>query len=225
MKNSVKISLIVIPIVILGVISLTLFQSENIISFQPENELDNIAIDAVDILSLNLPIVGFSDVSVTIIAFNDYQCRDCKTWYNEEYREISENLIDTRKTNIIFLDSISLGNDSVLISEATYCANEQGKYSEYQEILFDSQQGIDNWAKSEQLKKFAMDLELDIESFDECLDSGKYENKILSNIDYAKKLGVDKIPLFKIINTEGLEHILKGGLPSDVFEEIVNQLQ
>ena len=92
-------------------------------------------------------------------------------------------------------------------------------------MLFDSQQEIDNWAKSEQLKKFAMDLKLDMASFEECLDSKKYENKVLSNIDYTKNLGIDKIPVFKIVNSEGLEHILKGGLPSDVFEEIVNQLQ
>jgi len=76
--------------------------------------------------------------------------------------------------------------------------------------------------KSEQLKKFAMDLELDEGLFDECLDSGKYENQVLSNIDYAKRFGVDKIHVFKIINSEGKEHILKGGLPNDVFEKIVN---
>jgi len=225
MKKSLKINLIAIPIVILAVVSFNLLQSENIISSSSENQLEKFPISPADILSLNLPTVGYSGASVTIIAFNDYQCRDCKTWYDEEYLEISKNLIDTNKANIIFLDSISLGNDSVLISEATYCANDQGKYSEYQEILFDSQQKIDNWAKSEQLKKFALDLELDMESFEECLDSRKYENKILSNIDYTKNLGVDKIPLFKIINTEGLEHILKGGLSSNVFEIIVQQFQ
>ena len=114
---------------------------------------------------------------------------------------------------------------TILISEATYCANDQGKYSEYQKILFDSQKEIDNWAKSEQLKTFAIDLELDMESFEKCLDSRKYQNKVLSNIDYAKNLGIDKIPVFKIINSEGLEHILKGGVPSAVFEKVVNQLQ
>jgi len=64
-----------------------------------------------------------------------------------------------------------------------------------------------------------------VESFDKCLDSRKYQNKVLSNIEYAKNLGVDKIPVFKIINTEGLEHILKGGLSSNVFEIIVQQFQ
>ena len=254
MKKSNKIGLIVIPIAILGGISFALFQFEDALTLQPKNELDEISIEPTDTLtpfqindllsfdfeierdeilvehtnaidSLDLPIIGFSDASVTIIAFNDYQCMACKTWYDEEYPEISKNLIETQKANIVFLDSISLGNDSVIISEATFCADEQEKYSEYQQILFNSQQKIDDWAKSEQLKKFAMDLELDMELFEECLDSGKYENKILSNIDYAKNLGVDKIPAFKIINFEGKEHILKGGLPSAVFEDVVNSFQ
>jgi len=225
MKTSKKIGLIVIPIVLLGIIFFISLQTTNMLSLQPENEPDEIFTETNDFLSLNLPIIGYSDASVTIIAFNDYQCKDCKTWYDDEYSEISKNLIETKKANIVFLDSISLGDDSVLISEATMCANDQEKYSQYQEILFESQQKIDDWAKAEQLKKFAMDLELDEDMFDACLDSGKYKDDILSNLDYAKSLGVDKIPVFKIINYDGREQILRGGLPSDVFEDIVDRFQ
>lgn len=225
MKTSRKIGLIVMSIVLLGIIFFILLQTTNMLSLQPENEPDEIFTETNDFLSLNLPIIGYSDAPVTIIAFNDYQCKVCKTWYDNEYHEISKNLIETKKANIIFLDSISLGNDSVLISEATMCANDQEKYSQYQEILFESQQKIDDWAKSEQLKKFAMDLELDESLFDACLDSGKYEDDIFSNLDYAKSLGVDTIPVFKIINYEGKEQILRGGVPSDVFEDIVDRFQ
>ena len=213
------------PIAILVAIFFVSLQFQYDVSLQPKNELGKKFMDTNDVSSLNLPVVGFSDAPVTIIAFNDYQCKDCKTWYDKEYPEISKNLIETQKANMVFLDSISLGGDSVLISEATYCAEEQEKYSEYQEILFSSQQGIDDWAKSEQLKKFAMDLKLDPELFESCLDSGKYEKQVLSNIGYAKNFGVDKIPVFKIVNFEGKEHVIKGGMPSDVFENIVNQFQ
>ena len=225
MKASKKIGLIVMPIAILAAIFFVSLQFQQDISLQPKNELGGKSMDTSDILSLNLPVVGIPDAPVTIVAFNDYQCKDCKAWYDKEYPEISKNLIETKKANMVFLDSISLGDDSVLMSEATYCAEEQGKYSEYQKILFESQQGIDDWAKSEQLKKFAMELQLDPELFESCLDSGKYEKQVLSNIDYAKKFGVDKIPVFKIVNFEGKEHVIKGGLPNDVFEDIVNRLQ
>ena len=126
---------------------------------------------------------------------------------------------------MIFLDSVPVGIDSSLMSEATYCANEQDQYSEYQEKLFNSQQEIDGWAKSEQLKIFATELNLDLELFEECLDSKTYKDNVLSNIDYSKNYGVEKIPVFKIINLEGQEHVLKGGLSSTVFEDIVNRLQ
>jgi len=251
MKKSRKIGLIVIPIAILGGISFALFQFEDTLSFQPENELDEISMEHPDTSTpfkiedlfsfnfenerdeilvehtntLDLPVIGFSDAPVTIIVFNDYQCMACKTWYDEEYPEILKNLIETQKANIVFLDSISLGDDSVLISEATFCADDQEKYSEYQKILFNSQQKIDDWAKSEQLKKFAIDLGLDLELFEECLDSGKYENTVLSNIDYAENLGVDKIPIYKIFNSKGNERILKGVFSSNDFENIVNDLQ
>ena len=225
MNTSKKIILIVMPIAIFGMIFFVSLQFQHDLSFQPENEIDKISMNTNDVLSLNLPVVGFSGAPVTIIAFNDYQCKDCKTWYDGEYLEISKNLIETQKANMVFLDSISLGADSVLMSEATYCAEDQGKYSEYQEILFRSQQKIDGWAKSEQLKKFAMELELDLELFESCLDSGQYEKQVLSNIDYAKIFGVDKIPVFKIVNFEGREHVLKGGVPNDVFEDIVNKFQ
>jgi protein-disulfide isomerase len=225
MKTSKKIGLIVISIAVLVTIFFIALQLQNDVSFQMGNEFDETLMDNNDVLSLNLPVIGFSDAPVTIIVFNDYQCKDCKTWYDKEYLEILKNLIETQKANMVFLDSISLGDDSVLISEATYCAEEQGKYLEYQETLFKSQQEIDDWEKSEQLKKFATDLKLDPELFDLCLDSGKYENQVLSNIDYAKKFGVDKIPIFKIVNFEGKEHVLKGGVPNDVFEDIVNRFQ
>lgn len=226
MEKNKKIILIVVPIIILiGIFSVSL-PSQQSISFESENELEKKLIKNIDeIQLLDLPIIGDSDAPVTIIAFNDYQCASCKTWHDEEFSTIVENLIETKKANIVFLDSIGVGQDSVLISEATFCANDQGKYLQYQELLFNSQQKIDSWAKSEQLKKFAVDLDLNFESFEKCLDSSKYENNVLSNMDYSESLGVDKIPIFKIINSDGREHILKGGMASDVFENIINQFQ
>jgi protein-disulfide isomerase len=197
------------------------------LSFQTENDPNTTSLETNrDILSsLNSPIVGAFDAPVTIIAFNDYQCQGCKTWYINEYQKIVKNLIEPKKANLIFVDAIPLGNDSLLASEATYCANEQGKYSEYQELVFNSQQEIDDgWVRSEQLKTFANNLDLDMASFKNCLDSGKYENQVLSNMDYTKKNGVEKIPIFKIINSEGKHHIIKGGTPSSVFENIVDLL-
>ena len=227
MKKNQKISLIVLPILILVSLFLISLPFDNHFSSSPKNNSDQVSSESFNDIfsSLSVPIIGSANAPVTIIAFNDYQCKDCKTWYDNEYSKISKELIDTQKANMVFLDSTPLGTDSILISEATYCANEQEKYSEYQEILFNSQQEIDAWAKSEQLKIFAVDLELDLKSFEECLDSETFKDDVLSNIEFAKSYGIDRIPVFKIVNFEGREHVLKGSLPSMIFEDVVNRFQ
>ncbi len=227
MKKNQKIGLIVLPIAILASLFLISLPFDHFFSSPPKNNSDQVSSESFnDILSsLNLPVIGSANAPVTIIAFNDYQCKDCKTWYDNEYPKISKELIDKQKANIVFLDSTPLGTDSILISEATYCANEQEKYSEYQEILFNSQQEIDNWAKYEQLKSFAADLELDLKSFEECLDSETFRGDVMSNIEFTKNYGIDRIPVFKIVNLDGREHVLKGGLPSTIFEDVVNRFQ
>ncbi|KAF6246260.1 protein-disulfide isomerase [Nitrosopumilus sp. b3] len=227
MKKTTKVGLTVIPIAILIAMFLILFPFEYSISFTSESEPDKISIETnLDILSSTTsPVIGFPDALVTIIAFNDYQCQNCKLWYENDYPEISKTLIETQKANIVFVDSLPLGSNSILMSEATLCANDQNMYSEYQKLLFTSQEKIDSWGKPTQLKEFAMELGLDLGLFEECLDSRKYENDISSNIEYSKNFGVEKIPLFKIVNFEGNEHILKGGLSKNVFESTVDRFQ
>ncbi|AJM91601.1 DsbA family protein [Nitrosopumilus piranensis] len=214
---------IVIIVLIAASFSLQNFDSVTTLENTPDIILTNV--DYFERIPSDLPIVGISDAPVTIFAFNDYQCLSCKFWYEKEYPKISENLIKTNKANMVFLDAPTFGNDSILISQATFCADEQGKYSEYQKTLFSKQQEIDSWAKLQQLKDFAMDLNLNMEKFANCLDSGKYEKDVQANIDYTTSMGVEKIPLFKIINFEGKEFVLKGSIPSTLFEETVNRFQ
>jgi len=226
MKTSRKISIVIIPIAILGIIFTGSFLFQHFVTIPTENQTNtNSKMAPFDMSDLSSPVIGSLDASVTIISFNDYQCLPCKSWFENEYSEISERLIETKQANIIFVDSIPAGSDSVLISQATFCAEEQGKYSEYQKQLFSSQQEIDTWAKSEQLKIIANDLNLNAEKFDNCLDSEKYKNKVLDNIKYSTSVGVDKIPIFDIVNQKGNHHILKGGVSSEVFETTVSRLQ
>lgn len=227
MKKPKKIGLLVMPIVILAVMFLFLFQSDHTITLESKDNLNIISSETSEdtLFSFTSPVVGFSDSPVTIFGFIDYQCKECKIWYENEFPEISKNLIETKKTNIVFIDSVPLGNDSILISEATFCANDQNKYLDYQKLLFESQQEIDTWGKSEHLIQLATKLDMELDSFEKCLNSRNYENKVLSNIEISKNLGVSSIPIFKLVNYDGREHVLKGGIPSAVFEATVNQLQ
>ncbi len=170
-----------------------------------------------------MPLLGSADAPTTIMAFGDFQCLGCKFWFLNIQPNITKNLIETGKSNLVFIDTELLGVDSLKASEASYCAEEQGKYWEYHNILYTSQQEInDGWANSESLKMFASDLGLDESLFENCLDSGKYEKKVKFNAFEAKKNGILKIPTFVILDSKGNHHKITGSVSSPVFEEIID---
>ena len=82
------------------------------------------------------PVLGSKSADVTIVEVGDYQCHMCKRWFEETRPQIIENYVNTGKVNLVFLDMPFLGSDSIPASEATYCADDQGKYWEYHSMLF-----------------------------------------------------------------------------------------
>jgi len=107
---------------------------------------------------------------------------------------------------------------------ATYCAEDQGMYWEYHDLLYTSQESVDGgWANSERLKAFAFSLDLDMELFESCLDSGKYSKRVQYNIQQAKENGVRGTPGFFIVGTN--EQIQIGGAqPFSVFKNILDSM-
>ena len=175
--------------------------------------------------SMGSPVLGSPDAPITIIEFGDYQCPNCKKWFLDSKPKIVSNLIDTGKTNLIFVDIAFLGKDSLPAASATYCAEEQGEYWDYHGLLYSNQLGIDTgWANSERLKAFAFDLGLDMDLFASCLDSGKYDKRVQFNTSVASKNGVNSTPTFIIVGPDGEQIMIRGPQPYSVFEETVESL-
>ena len=170
------------------------------------------------------PLLGSQTASVTIIEMGDYQCEMCKRWYDESRPKIIENFIDTGKANMFFIDYPILGIDSALAAEATYCADDQGKYWDYHVTLYDYQGHMNSgWANAERLKSFAFNLDLNMDEFEECLDSSKYDQRVKLNWQKASAGGANSTPTFIIVNTEtGNEEKIVGAQPSAVFEKVIN---
>ena len=127
--------------------------------------------DGIKTLELKqAPVLGSQTATVTIIEVGDYQCHMCKLWFEETRPQIVENYINTGKVNFVFMDMPFLGSDSIPAAEATYCADDQGKYWEYHSLLFRYQEEIDDgWANANRLQAIAFSLDLDIEQFDKCM--------------------------------------------------------
>ena len=173
------------------------------------------------------PVLGSKSATVTIIEVGDYQCHMCKRWFEETRPQIIENYINTGKANFVFVDMPFLGSDSIPASEATYCADDQGKYWEYHSMLFRFQQEIDDgWANANRLQAFAFNLGLDIEQFDKCMTTDDH----FSRVNYIKQVavtefGANSTPTFMIVNTlSGESQRVVGAHPYSTFENLIDSL-
>jgi len=172
--------------------------------------------------SLGSPFLGSSNAPLTIIEFGNYQCDECQKWFQETRPTIMTEYVDQGEINMIFIDT-QLTKNIPLASFASYCANDQKKYWDYHSMLF--QNSIENEIDVNLLKQFATELGLDVDSFEECLESGKYEKKVKYSTYEAKKNGINKLPTFIIINSDGNYEKILGYQSFSMFEEKIRLLQ
>tara|TARA_Y100000590_G_scaffold146118_1_gene167975 strand:+ start:262 stop:933 length:672 start_codon:yes stop_codon:yes gene_type:complete len=172
------------------------------------------------------PVLGSETATVTIIEVGDYQCHMCKLWFEETRPLIVENYINTGKVNFVFIDMPFLGKDSIPASEATYCANDQGKYWEYHSMLFRYQQEIDDgWADANRLQAIALNLDLDMEQFDKCMTTDDHKPRVNFNKQKAvTDFGANSTPTFVIVNTSGDSQRIVGAHPYSTFVDLINSM-
>ena len=172
------------------------------------------------------PVLGSETATVTIIEVGDYQCHMCKLWFEETRPQIIENYVETGKANLVFIDMPFLGRDSTPASEATYCANDQGKYWEYHSTLFEYQQEIDDgWANASRLQAIALNLGLNMEQFDKCMITDDHRAQVNFNMQMAKKeFGANSTPTFVIVGPTGEAQKIIGAHPYSTFVSVLDQM-
>ena len=172
------------------------------------------------------PVLGSTAATVTIVEVGDYQCHMCKLWFKETRPQIIENYVETGKVNLVFIDMPFLGRDSTPASEATYCANDQGKYWEYHSTLFEYQQEIDDgWANASRLQAIALNLGLDMEQFDKCMINDDHRSQVNFNMQMAKKqFGANSTPTFVIVGPTGVAEKIVGAHPYSTFVSVLDQM-
>ena len=97
---------------------------------------------------------------------------------------------------------------------AALCAGDQGAYWPYHDKLFSDELGLNHDAYIQ----YAVDLELDSDAFEACLESGKFDDFIQEDMDFALNIGVRSTPTFFI---NGLAVV--GAQPIDVFKQVIDQ--
>ncbi len=171
------------------------------------------------------PVLGSPDAPVTIVEFGDYQCHQCYNWFHNTRPALYDEYVWNDRANVVFVDMAFLGRDSPLAAQATYCAEDQGAYWQYHDMLYRYQEPqIDNgWAGRDRLDAFALQLGLDVRQFSSCMDSQKYKQRVADNVREGRDQGVTGTPTFVIVFPDGQEERLVGAQPLAAFQRAIDR--
>ncbi len=93
----------------------------------------------VNVDSGSLPALGDPNAPVAVVEFADFQCPFCERFFSTTESDLIKNYVNTGKIRFIFRNFSFLGPDSTTAAEGAYCANEQGKFWEYHNYLYQHQ--------------------------------------------------------------------------------------
>ena len=172
-----------------------------------------VAVNAEDFVDDD-PVLGNKNAPITIVEFSDFQCPFCARFKSETLGQIKTQYIDTGKVKLIYRDFplTSIHPIAQKAAEASECADDQGKFWEYHDKVFDNQALL----SGNSLKQWAADLKLDTNKFNKCLDSGEKANEVAKDLQDSATAGGRGTPYF-IIGDQPLS----GAQPFSAFQAAI----
>jgi protein-disulfide isomerase len=158
------------------------------------------------------PIRGDERAPVTIVKFEDYHCPFCKT-VQPTFKELLKKYDGRIRLVHKDLPLDDLHPQARQAAEAARCAGEQGKFWEYHDVLYANAPK----ASTADLKTYAEQLGLTVESFEDCFSKGKYKAAVQKDYAEAANLGLTGTPAFFINGRE-----LSGAQPIEAFAAIID---
>ena len=157
------------------------------------------------------PVVGKADAPVTVVEFSDFQCPFCKN-ANVILRQLRTDYGD--RVRLAF-KQLPLGMHAQArgAAEAALCANDQGKYWELREWMFNNP----NLLKPAALVEQAGALGIKVEPFRKCVDGNLKAAAVDRDIALAEELGATGTPTFFVNGRK-----LVGAQPVDAFKRMID---
>jgi len=228
MNKRLVVSVAFVILIIVVAISFSSYQANLLEMHDKTKYLEKIAAKQSPLLNLEngSPALGPESAPITIVEFGDYQCEACYAWFHNTRDTLIDNYIETGKAKLIFVDLPFLGRDSPKAAQASYCAEDQGQYWEYHTMLYTFQDGHPDsgWADRDRLNSFAFSLDMNMDEFNDCMNSSKYQKRVDANYDEAVKNDIQSTPTFIIISEDGKKKQFSGAQPYSIFSATIESM-
>ena len=166
-----------------------------------------------DIATTGHPSHGPADAPVTIVEFSDFECPYCSGLLGT-IRDIQQNYSDQVRLVYRQFPLVNLHPDAQKAAEASLCANQQGKFWEMHDLMFEDQSGLSVTA----LEEKAQSLGLDEAAFQKCLNSAQIAEQVQADVRAGAVAGVTGTPAL-FINGRSLV----GNVPYARIAEIIDE--
>jgi protein-disulfide isomerase len=158
------------------------------------------------------PTRGTPGAPIVLVEYTDYQCPFCNrvqptiTALMERY--------DGQILHVFKNLPLPNHNQAQLAGEAAYCAQDQGKYWEFHDWLFQNQRTMNRESMIAQAGEMGMDSEV----FEACIQNQTYAGRVVSDAQEARSFGITGTPGF-LVNGR----VLTGAQPLETFEQVINE--
>jgi predicted DsbA family dithiol-disulfide isomerase len=143
----------------------------------------------VELNNEGAPSVGPANAPVTLVEFSDFQCPYCQS-YVSRLKTVKENYADRVRIVYRQYPIPSLHANAIKAAEASLCAQEQGKFWEMHDLMFQEQ----NRLTVAELKEKAARLKMNKSKFDSCLDTGRFTEQVQEDMKEGSRFGVTGTP-------------------------------
>lgn len=191
-------------------IDLTQYNDQN--SLTPSGSTVPVGVsDAVQVFTSDDPTLGPANAKVTIVEFGDFECPFCQQSFFI-LKDILAKYGD--KIHFQFRDypNVSLHPHAQAAALAAGCAQEQGKFWQFHDLLYINQENLDDAS----LANYAQQAGLNARDFTICYGTQRFAGEIQADLADAVKSGVVGTPTWFVNG-----HRIEGVIPFDVFEKII----
>lgn len=159
------------------------------------------------------PSRGTSDAKVTVVEFSDFHCPFCKRVQPTLVQLLSKYPNDV-KLVYKHMPLDQLHPQARRAAEASWCAQQQGKFWEYHDLLYSG--GPDG--SDPTLSALASRAGLDPSAYQQCMASGKAAAEVQKQVDEGAKFGVSGTPGFFVNG-----RFLNGAVPLEAFVQVIEE--
>ena len=179
--------------------------------------------------------MGSPEAPVKILEFSDFQCPFCEHFFKDTEPSLVKTYIATGK---VYFTYRSTGNwvsknigggktESQDAAKSAYCAGDQNLFWGMHDMLFGNVLGEDAGSFTDRrLGAIANKAGLDMNKFNDCYTSNKYQGQADQDTKDALAAGVQGTPSFVLTytNASGKEvsELIEGAQPFSVFQEKID---